>query len=87
MTPDTEEEEEEAGKRQWRRKDDVEEELLSSGVQKYSIKQWEKVQQPMGTDRNIKQLSAHWGDTHEVVWERHGEGELSHALVWSSLKL
>ena len=56
----TKEEEEEAGKRQLRRWDDVEEELLSSGAQKYSTKQWEKVQQHMGTDRNIKQLSDHW---------------------------
>jgi hypothetical protein len=57
------------GKRQWRRWDDVEERLLAAGVKTYGTKQWEKVQQHMGTDRTVKQLSDHWVDRQEQCKE------------------
>ena len=57
------------GKRQWRRWDDVEERLLAAGVKTYGTKQWERVQQHMGTDRTVKQLSDHWVDRQEQCKE------------------
>ena len=57
------------GKRPWRRWDDVEERLLAAGVKTYGTKNWEKVQQHMGTDRTIKQLSDHWVDRQEQCKE------------------